>query len=143
MAHAATAPAVIRPGGQVKLTLHRRPNKTQYYKVRVYSKVKPNSAFEGIEEWEPEDQAQRIGVLAGALAEELCVRFQDTIDPSDCAHAGVRAYRRLRAQIEKATNRDVERAVQPGTELPRDADAHLAGNRQRSEARPAVRRRKD
>lgn len=52
----------------------------------------------------------KVGVLAGALAEDLCKRFKDKIDPSAAARAAEEAHRELVAEM----------TALPGEEAPRE-----------------------
>jgi hypothetical protein len=80
--------------------------------------VKPGVMRRGILEWERSNQAQQVGILAGAIAEELCEHYSDTIDPSDCARAAMAAYTKVMA-MDKVQ-------FQLGDEAPRAADAGVA-----------------
>lgn len=86
-----------------------------YLSVFVRSERRPSLQLMGILEHEKTDQGQKVGMLAGALSEELCERYADTIDPSIAAREAIGAYRRLM---------DRARLVL-GDELPRDADQFI------------------
>lgn len=83
--------------GNVEIRLMQRRNKSLYFEVRVRSEVKPRvkkvGIFEKMEDGKRE--AQKIAILAGAMAEELCEQYNDTLDPSNVAKAAVEAYREV------------------------------------------------
>jgi len=92
-----------------------------YYEVLVRSVVKPMLKNKGIMEFERGNQQGAIGILAGALAEEFCDRYGDTLQPEAAAAAAERAYDRLMAIL---------MGVKPptprlGDEAPRAADITL------------------
>ena len=100
---------------EVKL-MKRVQDGTYYFSVLVPSKVKPRLFKQGIIEFKRSDQSQVIGALAGALAEELCEQYNDTLDPSSCAHSAMDAYVELMADNPQ---------IMFGDELPRDADKFI------------------
>lgn len=72
----------------------------------------------GILEMDRTNQAKAIGFLAGALAEELCEKYNDKLEPNDAFHAGLRAYEKLIADPK----------FQVGHDLPRIADGKVEIN---------------
>jgi hypothetical protein len=76
------------------------------YSVLVRSKRLPHSKLVG--EIAPEDVTslpkirRHVGILAGALAEEVNVRFKDNIDPSEIAKAAVEAFAEMAAEQKNA-----------------------------------------
>ena len=102
-----------RPG-EVEVCLMQRTDKSLYYEVYVASAVKPGLLNKGIMEFERGNQSQKVGALAGALAEMFCEKYSDTIDPSSCAKNGIDAYEELMAENPH---------IMLGDELPRAADS--------------------
>lgn len=102
----------------VEIKVMQRANKTLYFEVSVTSEAFPRSSFVGIMEQGKEDnEAQAIGILAGAMTEELCERLSDSVtDPGRMALAAVECYRELVAENPH---------IFLGNELPRDADGRL------------------
>ncbi|RKZ20175.1 hypothetical protein DRQ50_00015 [bacterium] len=104
----------------VEVRLNQRTDLTFYYDVLVHSNVKPGLRMKGIHEAFKDDastEAQRLGLLAGGLAELLCDRYGDTIEPSACARAAVTAHQELLAENPH---------IGIGDEAPRDADSSIA-----------------
>lgn len=107
----------------VELRLMQRPNdKSLYYEVLVASEVMAARGLKlkGIQEFEKEPAEitrQRLGLLAGALAEELCARYSDTLEPSACAKAIMESHRELMAEHPH---------VNWGDEAPRAADRSIS-----------------
>lgn len=85
----------------VEVRYMQRPDKTKFYQVLVRSSVNPTlkkiGEFEQANARSEKKTAQLIGVLAGAMAEELCEQYDDTIDPSNAARAAVEAYTEMMA----------------------------------------------
>ncbi|KPJ90657.1 MAG: hypothetical protein AMS18_10285 [Gemmatimonas sp. SG8_17] len=96
--------------------MKRVQNGSYYFSVLVPSKVKPRLFKQGIVEFERRDQAQVVGALAGALAEELCDQYNDKLDPSSCAHSAMDAYVELMAE---------NPSIMFGDELPRATDKFI------------------
>ncbi len=85
-----------------------REDKTLYYEVKVGSEVKPLVKAVGILEYADAD-LKKITVLGGALAEHLCEKYGDTLDPDIVARAAHEAFRELRAEAHPtATPGDIE-----------------------------------
>lgn len=100
----------------IELSLKQRPDKTVYYEVKVRSEVKPYLKCVGIvEHKEGDNNIHRVGLLAGALAEQLCEKYDDTLDPGNVYLTCVEFYRQMMSNPQ----------VQPGNELPRDADKYI------------------
>ena len=100
----------------VEVRLMRRVGDSTYYlEVLVQSRVKPHLKLKGIRELPT--TAQAVGLLGGALAEELCERYRDTLEPSDVALAAGQAYMELMADTPQAAW---------GDEAPREADKYIA-----------------
>lgn len=112
-------------GPLVELRLYRRKNGSRYYIVAVRSEKNPVLKKLGmLEHGMYSNERGALGILAGALAEQLCAEYADTLNPSDAARAAERAYVRLmNAQRIK---------IDPGEEPPRDADRALATDRDRT-----------
>ena len=96
----------------VRINARQRADTSIYWEVMVRSGVRPRLLKVGILEFERRDQAEKIMVLAGALAEELCEQYHDTLDPGSVARAARDCYRELLSE---------NMVLQPGFELPRDA----------------------
>lgn len=97
----------------VRVTVCQREDGTRYYDVRVRSKTKPMISWQGILEYPAPHQ--KVAVLAGALAEELCEKYGDSkLDPSECARRALE----LAKWAEK-------QPVKPGGEPPRSMDRAL------------------
>ena len=79
----------------VELTLFQRTDKTCYWELKVCSEVKPNLKSVGILEHALTNQRQHLGSLGGAMAEELCEKYQDSLEPSAVARAAMEAYDEL------------------------------------------------
>lgn len=88
-----------------------------YFEVLVRSSVRRFHKMKGIIEHEPTNQSEKIGYLAGYLAEEMADRYEENrLDPSDCARAAIEAYLELMAENPQ---------VGIGDEIPRDADTSI------------------
>lgn len=112
---------ILKERPSVEIRIMRRPNKTLYFEVLVRSNIKPMLKNKGILEFERGiNQRGTVGILAGALAEQLCERYGDTLDPSTVAATAERAYARLMAENPAVFG--------IGDELPRAADARLGRN---------------
>lgn len=108
----------ISSPGSVGVRALRRTDGTIYLEVGVRSVVRPCIRKWGIiehREHSPQAERQKVGVLAGALAELLCRDFRDTIEPSGAARAALEAYDEMVAETV---------ILQRGNELPRAADRH-------------------
>lgn len=107
----------------VEIRLNQRPSDhTLYYEVLVSSQVRcvPQLKNKGILEFmkEPRERTrQKVGLLAGALAEDLCDRYSDTLDPGSCAKAAMDCLDELMSENPH---------VGWGDEAPRDADRAIA-----------------
>ena len=106
----------------VEVRLMQRNDKSFYFEVLVSSNVRnmPQLKAKGIHEFgldTASTEAQKLGLLAGALAEGLCERYGDTLEPSACARAAVELHHDLM---------DENPHIRMGDELPRDADAAIA-----------------
>ena len=99
----------------VEVRLMQRGNRSMYYEVLVSSAVKcdPQLKLKGIVEFTNGREGQKVGWLAGAMAETLCERYSDALDPSECASAGAKAHAELMTENPH---------VSMGDELPREAD---------------------
>jgi hypothetical protein len=112
---------ILKERPSVEIRIMRRPDKTLYFEVLVRSVVKPMLKNKGILEFERGiNQRGVIGTLAGALAEALCEKYSDTLDPSTVAATAEKAYARLMS--ENPTVFGI------GDELPRAADTRLGRN---------------
>lgn len=96
----------------VRINARQRADRSIYWEVMVRSRLMPRLLKVGIIEFEKRDQANKIMVLAGALAEELCEQYKDTLDPGSVARTARDCYRELLPE---------NMILQPGFELPRDA----------------------
>jgi hypothetical protein len=107
---------------QVTLGLFQRENKTLYWELSVRSEVKPRVLKIGIMEFggNTEKERQQLGVLGGALAEELCEQYNDTLEPSGVARATMEAHKELLAENPH---------IRMGDEAPRAADKIIAAGR--------------
>lgn len=97
-----------------------RPDRSIYLEMEIRSDVRPNLLKRGILEHGGNTQAkerQLVGALAGAMAEELCEQYSDTLEPSAVARAAMKCYDELVAE---------NPVLQQGNELHRDADANYA-----------------
>jgi hypothetical protein len=104
----------------VEVRLMQRQDRSLYYEVLVRSRVRPDLKAKGIHEFGQDvesTEGQKLGLLAGALAEHLCLQYSDTLEPSNCARAAINAHRELMAENPH---------VRMGDELPRDADKSIA-----------------
>ena len=103
----------------VKVRLLQRADKTHYWEVSVRSKKYPRLLSKGIWEWARNDQAHEVGILAGAMAEQLAAKYKDTrMDPDSCYHDARRIYKAIRARNNQLYGM--------GDELPRSADKVIA-----------------
>jgi len=71
--------------------------------VLVYSAVRPSACSRVLlPPSKQQDQGpglcQQAGVAAGAIAESMCARFRDTLDPDDCARVAVEQCGRMLAE---------------------------------------------
>ena len=106
----------------VEVRLMQRTDKSLYFEVLVSSNVRnmPQLKAKGIHEFGQDassTEGQKLGLLAGALAEGLCERYGDTLEPSNCARAAIEAHSDLMRENPH---------VRMGDELSRDADAAIA-----------------
>lgn len=85
---------MIRVRPTVELKLMQRPDRTQYFEVWVRSAARPRLQRATIVERNFQAEA-RIEVAAGAIAEELCEKYNDTLDPSEVARAARQAFLEL------------------------------------------------
>jgi hypothetical protein len=76
----------------VELSLKQRVNRTCYWELKVSSEVRPGLKSVGILEHVRTNQRQHLGTLGGAMAEELCEKYNDTLDPSSVASVAMEAY---------------------------------------------------
>lgn len=75
-----------------------------YVIVSVSSAVKPGIEKNGELEFNANSAAEmrkRVNTLAGALAEMLCEKYGDTIDPGECAKAASEAWSDTLAAVER------------------------------------------
>jgi hypothetical protein len=70
-----------------------RTDRTLYYEVKVRSVVRPRLRTVGILEFGA--TPGQLGVLAGALAEGLCEKYHDTLEPSAAARTAEQLAREL------------------------------------------------
>jgi hypothetical protein len=94
----------------------RRPDRSVYLEIFVRSEIRPWLLKKGIVEHGAVTQMkerQGIGTLAGAMAEELCEQYADSLEPSAVARAAMDCYDELVAE---------NPVLKLGDELPRDAD---------------------
>ena len=102
--------------GSVGVRALQRTDGSIYLEVGVRSVTRPSIRKWGIiehREHSPQAERQKVGVLAGALAELLCRDFRDTLEPSGAARAALEAYDEMVAETP---------SLQRGNELPRSAD---------------------
>lgn len=100
----------------VELTLFQRTDKTCYWELKVHCQVRPGLKSVGVLEHTRVSQRQHLGTLGGAMAEELCEKYSDTLEPSAVAKAAMEAYDELVATTP---------TVEFGEELPRAADKYI------------------
>lgn len=106
----------------VEIRIKRRPDKTMYYEVLVSSVVKPGLKNKGILEFSRSNQKKEVAVLAGALAEDFCDKYNDTADPRDAFLAAERAYDKVMALL---LGSGTAPTPQLGDEQSRDADPYM------------------
>lgn len=104
----------------ITLELFQREDNTLYWEVGVRSEVKPTVIKIGMLEFGNSNEQQKLGILAGAVAEQLCEEYQDTVEPSAVAHTAMEVYQELMAENPH---------IRTGTEVSRDADKHIAAGR--------------
>jgi len=100
----------------VELALFQREDKSYYWELKVSSEIKPGLKSVGILEFEKANQRQHLGTLGGAMAEELCEKYSDTIEPTAIANATMDAYDEIIASTP---------TVKFGKEAPRASDKHI------------------
>lgn len=85
----------------VEVRYLQRPNRTRFFQVLVRSHVKPHlkkiGELEDTTHGSEKKLAQKIGVLAGAMAEQLCEEYKDDVEPSNVARAAMEAFREMMA----------------------------------------------
>lgn len=101
----------------VQIRALQRPDRSIYWELSVRSQVRPNLLRIGNIELERRDQTAKVMVLAAAIAEELCEKYGDTLDPSTVAVTARDCYREILSE-------NIQ--LQPGHE-PRDASSGVAG----------------
>ena len=97
-----------------------RKNKSVYFDIYVRSEVRPTVLKKSLmEHGEHTQQKERqlLGVLAGAMAEELCAQYGDTLEPSAVARGMMELYDDMVAQYPILTL---------GDEQPRDTGSGMA-----------------
>ena len=102
--------------GKVEINAMRRTDRSVYLEIFVRSAIRPNLLKKGIIEHGRVTQmkeCQGVGTLAGAMAEELCAQYNDTLDLSSVARAAMDCYNEMVAE---------NPILKLGGELPRDAD---------------------
>lgn len=92
MRSAHTIPRDPRP--TVELKLMQRADKSQYFEVWVRSEVKPGLRQGTIVDRNFQAET-RIEIAAGAIAEQLCEQYHDTLDPGEVARAARKAFLEL------------------------------------------------
>ncbi len=105
----------------VELNVMMRRDKTVYLEIFVRSEIRPWLLKKSIMEHGVTTQAkerQGIGTLAGAIAEELCAQYSDTLEPSAVARTAMDCYDELVAE---------NPVLKLGEELPRDAGPEHIG----------------
>lgn len=102
----------------VEVRLMKRQDRSYYYEVLVSSATRrrPQLKVKGI--LEAPTSAQQVGVLAGALAEILCERYDDRLEPSEVAHAAANTFSELPPTP----------VALLGDELPRERDSAIAAS---------------
>jgi len=106
----------LTPKPTVQLSLFQRPDSTKYWEVRVRSNIRLGVARLGFLPFPATPQS--ISILAGALAEELCEQYRDTLDPSEVARTAQECYREILLDLP---------TPQPGDEQPNDRAVRVAG----------------
>ena len=92
--------------------LQRVQDKSLYWEVKVRSAIRPRIKKIGIVEVEHGvNQSIKVGVLAAAMAEELCEQYHDMLDPAVIERAARGLYERTIA--------DNPQVAGLGDELPR------------------------
>lgn len=92
-----------------------RPDRSVYLEMEIRSEVRPNLLKKGILEHGGNTRAkerQLVGALAGAMAEELCEQYADTLEPSAVARTAMDCYDEMVSE---------NPVLQQGNELPRGA----------------------
>lgn len=100
----------------VEIKAKMRNSGSIYMEVWVRSSVRPELLAMGIIEHGEHTklkERQLVGALAGAIAENLCAKYRDTLEPSAVARAAISAYDEVVAE---------NPVLQRGDELPRYAD---------------------
>lgn len=82
------------PKPTVELKLMQRTDKTQYFEVWIRSCIKPRLRRGSIVERDFNAEV-KIEILAGAIAEEMCESFDDTLDPGEVARLARTAFLEL------------------------------------------------
>lgn len=103
----------------VEVAVYMRTDQSKYYQIKIRSAVKRGVCRLGILEIEGESMQkdrQRVGALAGAMTEELCEKYGDSLDPDDVARQAMSAHQELVMETP---------ALLWGDELPRAADRSL------------------
>lgn len=75
----------------VEIKLMQRTDKTQYFEVWVRSESKPRIRHGTIVERDFRAEA-KIEIVAGAMAEGLCEKYDDTLDPGEVAKNARQAF---------------------------------------------------
>lgn len=78
----------------VELKLMQRTDKTQYFEVWVRSEIKPSLRRGTVVERDFRAET-KIEICAGAIAEEMCEAFDDTLDPGEVARQAKLAFLEL------------------------------------------------
>ena len=91
-----------------EIRLMQRLDKSYYFELKVRSEKQPKVKSLGILEADDADTV-KVGALAAAMAEELCEKYSDTLDPAFVARQAARAYVELGAENPTVHAGDIER----------------------------------
>ena len=93
-------------GEGFEIRLMRRVDQSYYFELKVRSEVKPLVKALGILEAKEAD-AVKVAALAGALAEHLCEKYSDKLNPEFVARQAYTAYIELMSDTPSAILGDI------------------------------------
>ena len=86
----------------IRVTLLQRQDGTQFFRVELFSRVKPRCISQGSVERDQKSIENKIAIMGGALAEHQIETYGDIHDPDSCAHLAVDTYRELIADLDES-----------------------------------------
>lgn len=86
----------------VRITLLQRQDGTQFFRVELFSRVKPRCISQGSVECDQKKIENKIAIMGGALAEHQIKMYGDIHDPDSCAKLAVDTYKDLMSDLDES-----------------------------------------